>query len=102
MTAPAPAGAGTAGDAWALLDRAGRLDWPEQGYDAIADAADALKESLELADLTDGLGWDRSPSLAGCADGVAQDITAQGEALVAVIRKHIGEQAAQDVAGGSE
>lgn len=94
--------AGTTEDTWALLDRAERLEWPDEAYDAIADAAGVLKESLTLADLLTGAGWDDSPSLAGCGEGVARDITAQGEALVAVVRKHIGDEAADYVAGTGE
>lgn len=100
MTAPAVEdGADVATWAWGILDRAERLDWPAGGYDAIADAAQDLKDLLELSDAMTGLGWDESPSLAGCTQGVAEDIAVQASALVTVIRKHCGDEAADYVRG---
>jgi hypothetical protein len=86
--------------AWDLLDRAESLPWPDEGYDAIADAAGALKNTLELCDDMLGLGWAQDAVLAELAEQVAEDIQPQADALVTVIGKHIGEDAAAYVGGG--
>jgi hypothetical protein len=81
-------------DAWRLLDIADRANWPDSGYDDIADAAQELRDSLELHEEAAGLGWGQDSVLAGYAAGVAEDITRLSAALVSAMRRHgVGETA---------